>query len=476
MTTNEMLAYVAFLILVKRGMAVCDYNTDGIAWCDLTFFSATYSYDEAECICQYTGRQLVGSDLDNRLTEFLGVIEQRTTVEYPVWIDRTSTPGTCRTADSATTTADASCLEKNSFICEHIPGSFTCFHPSVVNFLPDLLNADCSDFGEECLASTECIGVYKECPTGSMETCKVIPALTDTAYIPLNVQLVDTDFLLIDDGLYTNACPPPTTNMPLVTSPEAPTSTAAQPETTSDSETTTHVSETPSNAPETTTNSFDQETTDMTITDSVDDVTIATEVSTFPGQSTSAPTDISSATDVPLTSTPTATEISSLNTDPTTAYSEQSTLGPTTTVNVQTEANICMCSCALYNLLSQNITHLTSEEAMLKAIKLNAELKAYINIKNMSSYKNTKISAEDNRPSAQSIGYLGIVLLSVVFGDSVRQSNELRVKVKTVVGTFMCQVYLADKIQTAASRIDFIALITFSVWSECVTMKKEGMT
>ncbi|XP_025087009.1 uncharacterized protein LOC112559803 [Pomacea canaliculata] len=79
------------------------------------------------------------------------------------------------------------------------------------------------------------------------------------------------------------------------------------------------------------------------------------------------------------------------------------------------DSSICYCEC------SQPPVILTAEDLVKtddeKAEEIQKEL--YVDPDNTSSTRRKKISVEDNRPSAQSIGYVGVVIMAVVFGGII---------------------------------------------------------
>lgn len=97
-------------------------------------------------------------------------------------------------------------------------------------------------------------------------------------------------------------------------------------------------------------------------------------------------------------------------------YNKGQAITPSSVVPVEETASYCECPCDLHEILYMSRIPMTIEEAVEKAAELKAELKAAVAVTNTSSYINTKISANDDRQSAQSIGYVGIALLAGTFG------------------------------------------------------------
>ncbi|XP_071087721.1 uncharacterized protein [Haliotis cracherodii] len=85
-------------------------------------------------------------------------------------------------------------------------------------------------------------------------------------------------------------------------------------------------------------------------------------------------------------------------------------LAPVTAGTPSDVQEICLCRCG-ERLILANETKLFLEQFDIE-IKENLTL----DTKSLSAYIRTKTSAEDERPSAQSFGYLGITLLSITFG------------------------------------------------------------
>lgn len=75
-----------------------------------------------------------------------------------------------------------------------------------------------------------------------------------------------------------------------------------------------------------------------------------------------------------------------------------------------TTTSDCYCSCTL-TLSSSSITN---AELQAKIEQIKTELT--VDKKETSSYKRKLTSAPDNRVSAQSIGYVGVIILSIVVG------------------------------------------------------------
>ncbi|VDI05358.1 Hypothetical predicted protein [Mytilus galloprovincialis] len=89
-----------------------------------------------------------------------------------------------------------------------------------------------------------------------------------------------------------------------------------------------------------------------------------------------------------------------------------SSSGVMTTSNVvsRTSSSTCYCPCSA-TVASSSIT---TEELQAKIDKIQTELT--VDKKETSSYKRRLTSAPDNRVSAQSIGYVGVVILTIVIG------------------------------------------------------------
>lgn len=86
---------------------------------------------------------------------------------------------------------------------------------------------------------------------------------------------------------------------------------------------------------------------------------------------------------------------------------------------------MCPCDCAYKERLAywatQNRTNYTMEELRIILAPVIAQLEndLKVNTKNLSSSINKLISVKDNRPSSISIGVLGILFLTVIFGGIV---------------------------------------------------------
>ncbi|CAG2236252.1 unnamed protein product [Mytilus edulis] len=93
-------------------------------------------------------------------------------------------------------------------------------------------------------------------------------------------------------------------------------------------------------------------------------------------------------------------------------YTTTSSSGVMTTSNVVsgTSSSTCYCPCSA-SVASSSIT---TEELQAKIDKIQTELT--VDKKETSSYKRRLTSAPDNRVSAQSIGYVGVVILTIVIG------------------------------------------------------------
>ena len=82
----------------------------------------------------------------------------------------------------------------------------------------------------------------------------------------------------------------------------------------------------------------------------------------------------------------------------------------TSDVDAGSTSSSCYCPCTL-SLASSTIT---TEELQAKIEQMQTELT--VNRKETSSYKRKLTSAPDDRVSAKSIGYVGVVILTVVTG------------------------------------------------------------
>ncbi|XP_052104521.1 uncharacterized protein LOC127737711 [Mytilus californianus] len=83
--------------------------------------------------------------------------------------------------------------------------------------------------------------------------------------------------------------------------------------------------------------------------------------------------------------------------------------------------DLCPCSCAYRSKVdywaSHNVTNMTYDEIVVWLQPKIKELEKTLTVdkSNLSALINKRISMKDDRPSARSIGYIGIVILSVVF-------------------------------------------------------------
>lgn len=83
--------------------------------------------------------------------------------------------------------------------------------------------------------------------------------------------------------------------------------------------------------------------------------------------------------------------------------------------------DLCPCSCEYRSKVdywaSHNVTNMTYDEIVVWLQPKIKELEKTLTVdkSNLSSLINKRISMKDDRPSARSIGYIGIVILSVVF-------------------------------------------------------------
>ncbi|XP_061169560.1 uncharacterized protein LOC133178919 [Saccostrea echinata] len=73
----------------------------------------------------------------------------------------------------------------------------------------------------------------------------------------------------------------------------------------------------------------------------------------------------------------------------------------------------CDCACNSAGITYDDLDPVTQE----KVNNITKELK--VDTRNTSSHTRTLISASDPRPSAQAAGFIGIVILSIVFGSLV---------------------------------------------------------
>ncbi|XP_063425762.1 uncharacterized protein LOC134709532 [Mytilus trossulus] len=99
---------------------------------------------------------------------------------------------------------------------------------------------------------------------------------------------------------------------------------------------------------------------------------------------------------------------------------EGTSTGITLTVTSQ-NTDLCPCSCEYRSKVdywaSHNVTNMTYDEIVVWLQPKIKELEKTLTVDkaNLSSLINKRISMKDDRPSARSIGYIGIVILSVVF-------------------------------------------------------------
>ncbi|XP_076116914.1 uncharacterized protein LOC143084432 [Mytilus galloprovincialis] len=133
-----------------------------------------------------------------------------------------------------------------------------------------------------------------------------------------------------------------------------------------------------------------------------------------------SPTSSSSySSDITTSTLSETTHIAVYSSDPTiistellSSQSATSSSGVMTTSNVVsgTSSSTCYCPCSA-TVASSSIT---TEELKAKIDKIQTELT--VDKKETSSYKRRLTSAPDNRVSAQSIGYVGVVILTIVIG------------------------------------------------------------
>ncbi|XP_071160219.1 uncharacterized protein [Mytilus edulis] len=102
------------------------------------------------------------------------------------------------------------------------------------------------------------------------------------------------------------------------------------------------------------------------------------------------------------------------------AIGEGTSTGITLTV-ISQNTDLCPCSCEYRSKVdywaSHNVTNMTYDEIVVWLQPKIKELEKTLTVdkSNLSSIINKRISMKDDRPSARSIGYIGIVILSVVF-------------------------------------------------------------
>ncbi|XP_078336822.1 uncharacterized protein LOC144626486 [Crassostrea virginica] len=174
--------------------------------------------------------------------------------------------------------------------------------------------------------------------------------------------------------------------------------------TTTEIQTTTDYSESTTTDIQTTTDYLESTTTEIQTTTDYSEST-TTEIQTTTDYSESTTTDIQTTTDysestTTTTTTPTAAAATTTTTTATTATTTSST-----------------CICPTNCVVSYTATINSTEELNAKIAEIKKEIE--VEKSTLSSNIRKKTSADDPRPSAKSVGFIGIVIIAIVIGGIV---------------------------------------------------------